>query len=145
MAPSTATDIPSFAATQLDLLDLELQAEVSEVTSLVSQSSPSALQRAGVAILNLSLSAQRTGLGGKTVIDLELDPAVGGGPLPEHGIRSGDIVAVQGQPAGSAKKREKDELKVKGVEGVVTKVTSSQVAVALNKEDEDIPAGKLWV
>jgi DNA polymerase alpha-associated DNA helicase A len=145
MASTKATDISLFAATQLLLLEDELRAEVEEVTTLVSQSSPTALQRAGIAILNLVVSSQRTGLGGRTVVDLELDHAVGGGELPEHGIRTGDIVSVQEQPAGAARKKEKSDLKSRGVEGVVVKVTGGKVAVALNKEDEDLPSGKIWV
>ncbi|KAI9760237.1 MAG: hypothetical protein M1840_002580 [Geoglossum simile] len=145
MASTKATDISSFAATQLLLLDDELQAEVAEVAALVSQSSPAVLQRAGMAILNLVVSSQRTGLGGRTVVDLELDSAVGGGQLPEHGIRTGDIVGVQEQPAGITRKKDKRELKSRGADGVVVKVTGSKVAVALKKEDEDLPPGKLWV
>lgn len=140
-----STDIPAFATAQLSLLDAELQAEVAETSTLLSQSSPTSLQRAGLAILNLVVSSQRTGLGGKTVVDLELDPAVGGGDLPEHGIRTGDIVSVQEQPSGSAKKKEKSDLQSKGAEGVVVKVAGSHVAVALGREDGDVPGGKLWV
>ncbi|KAI9835084.1 MAG: hypothetical protein M1819_002636 [Sarea resinae] len=140
-----AVDISAFATTQLSLLDEELKAELAETSALVSQSAPTSLQRAGVAILNLVVSSQRTGLGGKTVVELELDSAVGGGDIPEHGIRTGDIVSVQEQPAGSAKKKEKSELKKKGVDGVVVKITSAYVSVALSQEDEDIPSGKLWV
>jgi len=140
-----STDIPAFATAQLFLLDAELQAEVAETSTLLSQSSPTSLQRAGLAILNLVVSSQRTGLGGKTVVDLELDPAVGGGDLPEHGIRTGDIVSVQEQPSGSAKKKEKSDLQSKGAEGVVVKVAASHVAVALGREDGDVPGGKLWV
>jgi len=139
------TDIPSFAATQLDLLDLELQAEVAESNNLIVQTLPTALQRAGAAIVNLNIGSQRTGLGGKTVLDLELDPAVGGGDIPEHGIRVGDIVGVQEQPSGSAKKKEKTDSQRNGVNGVVLKVHSASVSVALNKEDVDVPGGKLWM
>ncbi|KAI9850503.1 MAG: hypothetical protein M1838_005567 [Thelocarpon superellum] len=145
MAPASPTDIPAFAAAQLALLDNELEAELSDTSALLSHLPPAALQRAGVAILNLAVSSQRTGLGGKTVVDLELDTAVGGGPLAEHGIRTGDIVALQGQPAGSAKRREKTDLKSAGVEGVVTKVSTSNIAVALDKDDADPPPGRLWL
>lgn len=142
----TPTDIPAFAETQLSLLDAELKAELAETATLASQSSPTALQRAGAAILNLRVSSQRTGLGGKTVVELELDPAVGAGGIPEHGIRVGDIVGVQEQPAGSAKKREKGEMQKRGVEGVVLKATNAAVSVALDKEDADVPGGgKLWL
>lgn len=141
------TDIPTFAAAQLSLLDAELQAELQETALLLSAHPPQTLQRAGLAILNLHISSQRTGLGGKTVVELELDPAVkgAGAELPEHGIRTGDIVGVQEQPAGSAKKKEKSDLKKSGVDGVVLKATATTVAVALDKEDADVPQGKLWL
>lgn len=144
------TDIPSFAASQLALLDAELQAELSETNALLSSHTPSALSRAGLAILNLSVSSIRTGLGGKTVVELGLDSAVvakGEKPdIPEHGIRVGDIVAVQDQPSGSAKKTEKKELVKKGVEGVVLRVRRENVEIVLDKEDADVPSGgKLWM
>lgn len=144
------TDIPSFAANQLTLLDAELQAELSETNALLSSHTPAALSRAGLAILNLSVSSIRTGLGGKTVVELGLDSAVvakGEKPdIPEHGIRVGDIVAVQDQPSGSAKKTEKRELVKKGVEGVVLRVRRENVEIVLDKEDADVPSGgKLWM
>ncbi|KAF1849360.1 DNA helicase-like protein [Cucurbitaria berberidis CBS 394.84] len=144
------TDIPSFAASQLTLLDAELQAELSETNALLSSHTPTALARAGLAILNLNVSSMRTGLGGKTVVELGLDPAVvakGEKPdIPEHGIRVGDIVGVQDQPSGSAKKTEKKELVNKGVEGVVLRVKRENVEVVLDKEDADVPSGgKLWI
>lgn len=144
------TDIPSFAASQLTLLDAELQAELSETNALLSSHTPTALARAGLAILNLTVSSIRTGLGGKTVLELGLDSAVvakGAKPdIPEHGIRVGDIVAVQEQPSGSAKKSEKRESAKKGVEGVVLRVRRENVEVVLDKEEADVPAGnKLWM
>ncbi|PVI05226.1 DNA helicase-like protein [Periconia macrospinosa] len=144
------TDIPSFAATQLTLLDAELKAELSETNALLSSHTPTALARAGLAILNLNVSSIRTGLGGKTVVELGLDPAVvtkgDKADIPEHGIRVGDIVALQDQPAGSAKKTEKRELAIKGVEGVVLRVKREAIEIILDKEDADVPsAGKLWL
>jgi DNA polymerase alpha-associated DNA helicase A len=144
------TDIPSFAASQLTLLDAELQAELSETNALLSSHTPTALARAGLAILNLSVSSMRTGLGGKTVVELGLDSAVvakGEKPdIPEHGIRVGDIVAVQDQPSGSAKKTEKRELEKKGAAGVVLRVRRENMEIVLDKEDADVPSGgKLWM
>jgi DNA polymerase alpha-associated DNA helicase A len=144
------TDIASFAASQLTLLDAELQAELSETNALLSSHTPTALSRAGLAILNLNVSSIRTGLGGKTVVELGLDSAVVGKgekpDIPEHGIRVGDIVAVQDQPSGSAKKTEKRDLVKKGAEGVVLKVRRENVEIVLDKEDADVPSGgKLWM
>lgn len=148
MAPLKAVDVPAFAATQLALLEQELQSELDETSSLVSTTSPTALQRAGMAIINLSVASQRTGFGGKTVVELVLDSSVGGGKdgeLPEHGIRVGDIVAISEQPAGSAKKREVKDLEAKGVRGVVTKVGKGGVYVALDREEDDVASSRLWL
>ncbi|KAH6625354.1 DNA helicase-like protein [Boeremia exigua] len=144
------TDIPAFAASQLTLLDAELKAELSETDALLSSHTPTALARGGLAILNLNVSSVRTGMGGKTIVELALDPAIatkGAKPeIPEHGIRVGDIVAVADQPAGSAKKTEKKELEKKGAGGVVLRVRRENIEVVLDKEDADVPGGnKLWI
>jgi DNA polymerase alpha-associated DNA helicase A len=149
MAPPEAVDIPTFAATQLALLDAELQSELSETSTLISNTSPTALQRAGIAITNLTLTSQRTGLGGKTVVELGPDSATASadGELPEHGVRTGDIVVVAEQPAGSARKREVKELEAKGGRGVVVRVGRSAVEVALDgEEDGDVLGSKrMWI
>jgi len=149
-------DIPAFAQTQLQLLAAELEAEVAETSSLVGAHSPSALQRAGVAVTNLVVNNQRTGFGGKTVLELGPDAATGpttgkdgGAELPEHGIRTGDIVVISEQPAGSAKKREVRELEKKGVKGVVTRVARGTIGVALDEDREDgvgnLITGRVWM
>ncbi|KAK3695390.1 P-loop containing nucleoside triphosphate hydrolase protein [Podospora appendiculata] len=150
-------DIPAFAQTQLALLAAELEAEIAETSTLVGAHSPTALQRAGVAVTNLVVNAQRTGFGGKTVLELGPDAATSssssssGAELPEHGIRTGDIVIVAEQPAGSAKKREVRELERKGAKGVVTRVARGWISVALDEEREDIAGGlgggngRVWI
>ena len=149
MTPKDAVDIPAFASTQLALLGAELQAELSETSALVSNTSPTSLQRAGIAITNLSLTSQRTGLGGKTVVELGPDSATANpdGELPEHGIRTGDIVIVSEHPAGSAKKREVKELEAKGSRGVVTRVGRSAIWVALDSEEDNGMIGmkRVWL
>jgi len=79
MSLKTAVDVPAFAATQLALLEAELQSELAETSSLITNTSPTALQRAGLAITNLTLVSQRTGLGGKTVVELGPDSATSNG------------------------------------------------------------------
>ncbi len=140
------TDIPSFATSQLSLLNLELQAELTETQLLTSTHPPTVLQRAGLALVNLHISSQRTGFGGKTLLELALDPAVGAGELPEHGLRVGDIVGISEQPKGAERKKDREGMESRGVEGVVTKVHRENVTVALDKEDVDVPSGpKLWL
>ncbi|KAF2432764.1 DNA helicase [Tothia fuscella] len=141
------TDISTFASHQLSLLQAELDAETAETTLLISDTPPSILSRSGHAILNLQVSSQRTGLGGKTVLELSLDPAVAGADssIPEHNIRVGDIVSISEQISGSAKKREKNEAGKRGIEGVVLKVQREGVSVASGKDEVDIPNGKVWL
>lgn len=92
------------------------------------------------------------------MVELGSDPAVvskgSKGELPEHGVRSGDIVRVGEMPKGTAKKKEVNELKGKGVEGVVVRVGERAVWVALGKDSgnasasegvEEVPDGKLWL
>lgn len=147
MAPKAPVDVPSFASTQLALLDRELQSEVEETSSLISNHSPTGLQRAGLAITNLVVSSQRTGFGGKSVLELSPDNATSStGELPEHGLRTGDIVLVSEQPAGSAKKREVKDLEKKGSRGVITKVQRAHVNVALDDGKDEISfSGRVWL
>lgn len=155
-----------FVATQLSLLAAERASDVLESTSLISSTPPHILAKQhGIAILNLVIASQRTGLGGKILLELERDSAVGGsdGSLPEHTLRTGDMVRVEEMPSsGAARKKEKVELGKKGVQGVVVKVGGGKVVVAVENRrkpggasggDEDeggIDAllqggGRLWV
>lgn len=156
-------DIARFATTQLSLLGAEQAAEQAEQATLIASLAPAALQRNGLALINLALAAQRTGLGGRTVLELEPDGATsnttgegdggGGGRFPAHGLRSGDVVRVAELPAGAAKKREKALLEARGVVGVVHRVTDSRLVVAVggsssrnsgradNNNDDDDDAG----
>lgn len=146
MAPNEPLDVSAFANTQLSLLDHELQSEIAETSSLISNHSPTALQRAGLAVINLTVTSQRTGLGGKTVVELGPDSATStSDDLPEHGIRTGDIVLVAEQPAGSAKKREVKDLEKKGARGVVTKINRGAINVALDEGKEETAfGGRVW-
>lgn len=146
--PPKAVDIPSFASTQLTLLSAELAAETASTTTLLASTSPTILARAGLAILNLVVSSQRTGLGGKTVLELEQDHAIGStGEIGEHGIRVGDIVRVGEQPKGNERKKDKAGMEGRGVEGVVVRVGPKGVQVALGKEEDDLEGlgGRVWV
>lgn len=140
-------DIPGFAASQLSLLSNELQAELTETSLLTSTHAPSVLARAGLGIVNLTLSSQRTGFGGKTLVDLELDPAVTNNSkeLPEHGLRVGDIVGLAEQPRGAERKKDREGMEKRGVQGVVVKVQREGLVVALDKDEVDVPSGRLWL
>jgi DNA polymerase alpha-associated DNA helicase A len=147
MTPRTV-DIPSFTAAQLSLLDAELAAETASTATLLTSSSPTTLSRAGLAVLNLVVSSQRTGLGGKTVLELVLDPAIGnGGYIGDTGIRVGDVVRVGEQPKGNEKRKEKAGLEAGGVEGVVVRVSTEKLQVALGKDNDNLEGlgSRIWV
>ncbi len=143
-----AIDIPSFAESQLSLLSAELTAETASTTLLLSSTSPKTLAGAGLAITNLSLLSLRTGFGGKTVLELEQDHAIGNnGELGDHGIRVGDIVKIGEQPKGGERKKEKVIMDKRGSEGVVIRVGNKGLQVALEDGNgvEEALAGRLWV
>ncbi|KAL1297249.1 hypothetical protein AAFC00_004808 [Neodothiora populina] len=143
----TPLDIPAFADRQLKLLSDELKAETEETGILTATHAPSTLARAGLALLNLTVASQRTGLGGKTLLELSLDSAVAGESkeLPEHGLRVGDIVGVSEQPKGAEKKKAREEMEKRMVQGVTTKVSKDVLVVALDKDEVEIPSGRLWI
>lgn len=140
------TDIQTFAASQLALLEVEHSAEIEETAILTAAHAPIVLQRAGLALLNLHVVGQRTGFAGRTQIDLALDPTITSGDLPEHGLSSGDLCAVAEQPKGSEKKRDRETIEAKKVTGVVQRVRREDISVALDKDDAEMPqGGKLWL
>lgn len=145
-ATQNQLNVRDFAATQLSLLSQELQSEIDETASLITNHSPVNLQRAGLAVTNLVVSNQRTGMGGKTVLELSTDAATStNSELPEHGARPGDIVLVAEQPSGSAKKKEIKDLEKKGVRGVITRVQKESLGVALNEDKDDVGLnGRVW-
>lgn len=159
----------AFFTTQQSLLHAEQATEIAETSLLLSSAAPSTLARAGLAIVNLTINSLKTGLGGRTVIELGTDPAYApsnlkngekgvssksDSDLPEHGIRTGDIVRVGQMPKGGAKKKEVSELKDKGVEGVVTRIGERAIWVAAGKGDDQdkgesdidtLASSRLWV
>lgn len=142
-------DIAAFATTQLSLLEAELAAETLSTSALFASATPTALARAGLAIPNLVIASQRTGLGGRIVLELEHDPAIGTSEAArEHGIRVGDIVRVAEQPKGDERKKEKAVLAGRGVEGVVAKAGHKALQITLGQDDdvvEGLLGTRVWV
>lgn len=161
MAPPTPLSIPHFAETQLQLLLLEHEADVtsSSLASTAASVSPATrrtLQATGYALTGLVLSQCRTGMGGRVVGEFTADPAVassssrekggdsrGGDGQPRlgsHGIRVGDVVRVNDVSAGSMKKIGKEKGKdgpkdagKGGPEGVVTRVNEKAIWIAFGQ------------
>lgn len=170
---TTALSPQIFATTQLHLLSLEQSADTLQTSSYLSSYTPRLLASAGLALLNLVPCARRTGLGGSTVIEFEVDSAVsaavvkgknddegkeakGGGIAGNSGIRVGDVVGVRGMGSGgkkvAAKNKDKDD--TRELKGVISKIGQRSVSVALDKEGQEqeavldavvSAAGRVWL
>ncbi|RKF62126.1 DNA polymerase alpha-associated DNA helicase A [Erysiphe neolycopersici] len=132
-----ALEISAFVNTQLNLLEQELVSSIEETSSQISNSTPKSLSRAGLAITNLVPISMRTGLGGKTIVELKPDVSIGNDvEIPTNGVRAGDIVALAEQPSGTARKSQVRDLEHRGMKGVIVKITSSRIALALEEKQD---------
>ena len=115
-----------FVAEQKELLSLERDAEVEEARLLRSNVSLRELCEAGVAVQRLVVGGQATGLYGRLVVTL-VSRGQHGADLAAHNITSGDIVELRTTQAD-----------LDQCSGVVTKVTSSSIAVAFSETFEHV-------
>ncbi|CAH6793436.1 Ighmbp2 [Phodopus roborovskii] len=122
MASST---VESFVAHQLELLELERNAEVEERRSWQEHSSLKELQSQGVCLLKLQVSSQCTGLYGQWLVTFEprkFGPVV---VLPSNSFTSGDIVGLYDA-------NESSQLAT----GVLTRITQKSVSVAFDESHD---------
>ncbi|KAJ1976465.1 hypothetical protein H4R34_003969, partial [Dimargaris verticillata] len=94
----------AFVCRQADLITKERTLELDTTAELLRSWSPLHLQRLGLALVGLRITGLRTGLGGKTLVDLEAPHSSGRGTLPTHQLRPGDIVSLQAYHAGQTDK-----------------------------------------
>lgn len=115
------------ADTFLKAVELEKTAEVEAVDLLLSCITPKKLASQGLALINLHISAIRTGLGGRTLLELSNDMGYNDEPEIDPGaIRVGDIVKIE------ASKKANPE----SIEAVVTKIGLKLIVVALEEQEE---------
>jgi hypothetical protein len=70
------------------------------------------------------------------LVELGRDSSVGGGPIPPHAIRTGDICRLQPLLSGSAKKKDLAEARQTSIEGVISRVREGSITLALRNEEE---------
>lgn len=111
-------------------IELEQKSDLLLTTSYLDSYSPRKLASFGLAIVNLVMSNLRTGIAGKTVLELLLDPAFSNPDedLPSGSIRVGDIVKVDRMDSGEENS---------ALEGVVTKVTNKLVVISVPEDADD--------
>ncbi|SAL98729.1 hypothetical protein [Absidia glauca] len=125
----------AFIDHQVQLVQEEKRIDVEDTQKLLSSYSPIQLQKRGMALLGLRVTAMRTGLGGKSLIDLELGQSNRQIPtFPTHKITTGDIIGLDEY------KKDKPSKKAAPWSGVVLRVTDTRITVALSQDmDEDLP------
>lgn len=145
-------DIEDFVQDQIAFITAERDLESADTKAATVNFSKKELERRGLAVTNLEISGSRTGFGGKTLVELEHAGGTQGSAKDQQlfftGImKSGDIVRIEEQPAGSAKKLAMAEASKNGAEGVVSKVSDSKLTIALSHEDGELPStnGRVWV
>ncbi|KAJ3108830.1 hypothetical protein HDU97_010102 [Phlyctochytrium planicorne] len=147
MASFSIASIESFVQIQKELVNLELDYETEETIEMLKSYSPVQLQRKGVALLNLTITGMRSGLGGNTLLDFESSTATAGSPFPSNRFKVGDIVSIEagggksGSASGKAKKSAPDASSSSGslLSGVVARMRDSIITVAVKEEvPEDI-------
>lgn len=115
-----STAVESFVTKQLELLELERDAEVEERRSWQENISLKELQSRGVCLLKLQVSSQRTGLNGRLLVTFEPRRSVSAGVLPSNSFTSGDIVGLYDEGGQLAT-------------GILTQITQKSVTVAFDE------------
>lgn len=118
-------------------ITLEQKVDVEQTDVYLETYSTKKLAKLGLAIVNLVIENIKTGLGGKTIIELVLDPALGSDKQLELGsIRVGDIVRLD--KMGGSKDQDNDEDKLSDdLSGVITKVSSKAVCLSVDEDTND--------
>ncbi|KAI9006369.1 P-loop containing nucleoside triphosphate hydrolase protein [Hyaloraphidium curvatum] len=132
--------IGEFCDLQLRLLLDERNAEIEEIEAVLARYPPRELQRRfGLALLGLKLTSIRTGLGGKTVVELGGDADA----LPAHRFRVGDVVGLDNKSGEDKERSTKGTDKTAKPQtrfdttAVVARVTDKAITLALDGEHDD--------
>ncbi|PLW33036.1 hypothetical protein PCANC_20543 [Puccinia coronata f. sp. avenae] len=129
----------------MNLLKRERASEKEEFDLLTSEKvkrgQTKLLERMGISIGALGVRSTNIGLGGKMIVELERPAQYHTDPkLPYHTLRSGVPVGIIDHEVGSSKPSKKgsdssDKLEI--MEGVVSKVTETSIAVTISSHRED--------
>nr|XP_035119500.2 DNA-binding protein SMUBP-2 isoform X2 [Callithrix jacchus] len=125
-AAMASAAVESFVTKQLELLELERDAEVEERRSWQESISLKELQSRGVCLLKLQVSSQRTGLYGRLLVTLEPRRCGSAAALPSNSFTSGDIVGLYDAA------HEGSQLAT----GILTRVTPRSVTVAFDESHD---------
>lgn len=122
----------------------EQDEDVSQTNAYLAAYSPKKLASLGLAAINLQITNIRTGLGGKTILELKLDPAYGDGDINSGTLRTGDIVKLAKMMKTTEKKKIKKQLDEKldddddssGIEAVIVKAMTQTITVSVDESSD---------
>lgn len=141
-------------------INLELQSDLLLTNSYLTSYSPKKLNKLGLAVINLIVTNVKNGLGGKTIIELEIDPALKSNEteIQMGSLRVGDIIkldkmsnantsetvqAKKAQDNSSKKKKGNDEEENRqdeSLDAVLIKINSNAITISI---EEDYPEEKV--
>lgn len=138
-------------------INLELQSDLLLTNSYLTSYSPKKLHQLGLAIINLVVTNIKNGLGGKTIIELEIDPALKSNDteIQLGSLRVGDIIkldkmsnantseTIQAKKAlenSSKKKRGTDEegkCQDESLDAVLIRINSKTVTISIEEDHSE--------
>ncbi|CAF0704160.1 unnamed protein product [Brachionus calyciflorus] len=128
----SSMDSFSFINKQLELIELEKNAEIEESKELLSNCSLQRLQIKGLCLLKLKIEQKYTGLYGRTI--LVFQTAVPNKIIDTQHFSSGDIVSISENSLPPTQLNNVKNL----LTGTVTKVNNQSVSVAIDNEIENV-------
>ncbi|TPX62287.1 hypothetical protein PhCBS80983_g00513 [Powellomyces hirtus] len=138
---SGVRDPAAHLARMASLLALERAYEIDQTRTNIAHLAPTSLQKRGLCLLSMRVTATRTGLGGKVLAEFERDSS----PLPPHSMRVGDVVGIiEGSGKGAAKKKGGDDGEPASCEGVLTKLEETRITIAFKDDNEGGLEGKVF-
>ncbi|KAK6201458.1 P-loop containing nucleoside triphosphate hydrolase protein [Scheffersomyces amazonensis] len=134
----------------INAINIEQKSDVLLTNEYLESYSPKKLASAGLAIINLIVNNIKLGLGGKTLIELILDPSLKSTPNDElqvGSLRVGDIVKldrmgkskdVKGKEKEKKKEKEKEKESIgESLEGVVIRQNSQSITISVDDDSSE--------
>lgn len=119
----------------------EQQEDVEQTTTYINTFTPKKLAQLGLGIINLQIANIRTGLGGKTILELQLDPGFSAtDEINTSTLRTGDIVRLSRMSSSKPDKKLKkdgEESTSDGIDAVVLKVTTQAISISVDEANDD--------
>ena len=129
----------------------EQKEDIALTTSYINNYPPKKLAQLGLGIINLQIVNIRTGLGGKTILELQLDSAFSDGEINTSTLRTGDIVQLAKMTSSALSnksekkkpsKNHKEESQTQdqsdvGIEAVVIKVSTQTISISVDESTDD--------